>query len=227
MTAEYFQVRKLSKDGYRGECRECGVKFQKQYHLNNKKIIAERCKQYQKDNAEIIAEYQKKYHEQNFKIITEQRKHYYNVNSAVISEYQKQWRIENKEILSERKSKYGKENREQGRLRGQRYNAKKMQLEATLTLSQWKSIEMFFNNRCAYCGEEKPLAQEHFIPVNKGGEYTHNNILPSCKSCNCSKQDRDFFTWFKKQTFYSKAREQKILKYLSYKNGIQQLALSL
>jgi 5-methylcytosine-specific restriction endonuclease McrA len=84
-----------------------------------------------------------------------------------------------------------------------------------------------FDNKCAYCGKEKPLAQDHFVPLSKGGEYTNNNIICSCKSCNSSKSDKDFFEWYPEQLFYSKEREAKILKYLNYdkKTQTQQLAL--
>ena len=94
-----------------------------------------------------------------------------------------------------------------------------------MTLKQWNYIKGKFNNKCAYCGEEKLLEQEHFIPVNKGGEYTSNNIIPACKHCNSSKQDSNFFEWYPKQDFYSKEREEFILNHLGYKEDKQQLKI--
>jgi len=103
--------------------------------------------------------------------------------------------------------------------------ARQKELEATLTTEQWEQIKLYFNNKCAYCGKNKTLEQDHFLALHHGGEYTHNNIIPSCESCNKSKREKDFFIWYPKQRFYSKEREQKILKFLHYKNGIQQLSL--
>lgn len=58
------------------------------------------------------------------------------------------------------------------------------------------------------------LTQDHFLPLSKGGEYTVNNIIPACKNCNCSKQDKDFSEWYSKQEFYRKERELKILEHV-------------
>jgi len=96
----------------------------------------------------------------------------------------------------------------------------------TLTAEEWDKCKKSFNNKCAYCGKELPLAQEHFIALSVGGEFTLNNILPACQSCNSSKNKKDFFDWYRGYKYYSKAREAKILKYLHYKDKrYQQLAL--
>jgi 5-methylcytosine-specific restriction endonuclease McrA len=100
-----------------------------------------------------------------------------------------------------------------------------LKLPYTLTEEQWEEIKNYFDNRCAYCGKEKPLQQEHFIPVSKGGEYTHNNIIPACGDCNFKKLNHDFFEWYPKQKSYSELRERKILNYLGYTGKTQQLRL--
>jgi len=108
----------------------------------------------------------------------------------------------------------------------QRRLAIKKQLLSNLTPEQWITVKEKFKGVCCYCGEEKPLTIEHFIPVKNSGELTINNVLPSCLSCNSSKGAKQFFEWYPKQAFYSKKREQKILKYLNYKNEIQQFSLA-
>ena len=107
----------------------------------------------------------------------------------------------------------------------QKRRAAKKQLSNSLTTKQWNKIKEHFDNKCAYCGKELPLAQEHFIPLSDGGEYTHNNIIPACKSCNSSKKNKSFFDWYPKYKRYSKKREKNILKFLGYKNEVQQLKL--
>ncbi|RPI95510.1 MAG: HNH endonuclease [Chloroflexi bacterium] len=72
----------------------------------------------------------------------------------------------------------------------QRYAAKKNGLPSSLTAKEWKQILIDFDSRCAYCGSDKRLIQEHFIPVSKGGEYTKRNIVPACCSCNNKKRNK-------------------------------------
>jgi 5-methylcytosine-specific restriction endonuclease McrA len=98
-------------------------------------------------------------------------------------------------------------------------------LPHTLTDAEWEEIKRHFGHKCAYCGKKRPLQREHFIPLSKGGEYTHNNIIPACAECNWSKLDRDFNEWYPAQPFYSEARERRILRYLNYDGNMQQLRL--
>lgn len=98
--------------------------------------------------------------------------------------------------------------------------------ELILTIKQWEECEKAFVYKCAYCGKKRKLTQDHFIPLSKGGEYSLNNIVPVCLSCNSSKLDNDFFEWYPKQPFYSELRERRILKYLNYNKKLyQQLSI--
>jgi len=156
---------------------------------------------------------------------TKERKKYYENNAEALSEKKKIYNEKNKKHNSERSKEYSKTNHENAIFCKQRRRAKERELIRTLTISQWRSIKIHFNNKCAYCGQEKPLAQEHFIALSKGGEYTNNNIIPSCKICNSSKGNREFGTWYIKQKFYSKIREKNILNFLGYEKGNQQLKI--
>ena len=131
---------------------------------------------------------------------------------------------ENEKTRKESK-KYRTSHKEYFKIAREKYTAKKKTLPASLTVKQWKQIKQSFDNKCAYCGRELPLTKDHFIPVTKNGEYTLNNIVPACRSCNVSKHNKDFFQWYPVQNFYSKDREKKILKYLGYKNNEQQLKI--
>ena len=67
LSSEYWHRRKSSKDGYKGQCKECVKEYGKQYRKDNAEEIAEYSKQYDKqyraDNAEELAEYRKKYYQ--------------------------------------------------------------------------------------------------------------------------------------------------------------------
>lgn len=64
-------------------------------------------------------------------------------------------------------------------------------MPATLTESEWHGILEYFGHACAYClRTDRPLTQEHVIPVSRGGGYTADNIVPACGPCNSCKRDR-------------------------------------
>jgi len=101
--------------------------------------------------------------------------------------------------------------------------AKKIKTISDYHVSEWRYCVDFFDYKCAYCGitqkehlktYNEQLHQDHFIPLSKYGNYTKDNIIPACKTCNCSKNDKDFFEWYPEQEFYNKTREVKILNYL-------------
>jgi len=229
-----FSKRKTSKDGFRGTCRTCEKENFYKYREENKEKELKRVKKWKDENIEHV----KKYVEEN----KARRKLYfvqYNIehrkqlaeyrikNIEIKTEYLLKYYVDNKESILKSVNNYRIKNKGKCNILHQRYEARKRKLPCTLTFVQWESIKTHFNNRCAYCGEKLPLAQEHFMPVVKGGEYTHNNIIPSCQSCNSSKGTKDFFTWYPKYKYYSKKREKYILEFLHYKNEIQQLTLTI
>jgi hypothetical protein len=159
------------------------------------------------------------------------RKEWYNNNKEHVLEYAAKYRktyyITNKESISKRTKIYKANNKEKLRNDSRKRRNLKRNVACEYSETEWMQCCKYFNNKCAYCGKEEKLTQDHFIALNKGGEYTKNNIVPACLSCNSSKCHRDFFVWYPKQPFYSKKREQKILKYLNYdpKTKYQQIAL--
>jgi len=198
---------------------------QRKYYKDNKESIAEYKKIYQEDNKEKLSQYKRIYRKVNKAKISELNKAYYKENKGKVAERAKIHYGKNKDKITEYKRIWGRDNPDKRRASRQRRRANKMNLESTLTLEQWEYIKTMFNNKCAYCGQEKPLAQEHFLALSKGGEYTHNNIIPSCISCNSSKGTKSFFEWYPKHKHYAKKREKLILDYLGYHNDNQQLSI--
>jgi len=192
---------KLSRtyDGYHPNCKICLNQHRKQYREKNKEYFVNVSRQYRKDNGPSINAGRRRQYIKNRDRITSERRKKYKTDED--------YRI--KDIINSQNRRVHKKN-----------------TSSTLTISQWQVITEYFKNKCAYCGQVKPLEQEHFIPLSKKGEYTHNNIIAACKSCNCSKRDKDFFEWYPKQKFYSPKREKAILNFLGYsKQGTQQPAL--
>jgi 5-methylcytosine-specific restriction endonuclease McrA len=112
------------------------------------------------------------------------------------------------------------------KINNQKRRSRESEAPNTLTREEWLKCLFHFNHECCYCGNKKKrITHEHFIPLSKGGEYSKLNVLPVCSSCNSSKRDKDFLDWYQQQEFYSEKREKKILKYLGYNQGEQQMAL--
>jgi len=204
-TNEYFYKSKYYTDGLSTTCKICATEYRQQYNAEHKEQNIERAKLYRQAHREQHRLYNYEYY----------KKH-------PMSEEKK------RELYKRRKAYvkiYDQTHKEEMRIRNQKRRAKKKQLPSSLTKKQWLEIKERFDNKCCYCGEEKTLTQDHFIPFVNGGEYTLNNILPACAWCNYSKGGRDFFDWYPKQEFYDKKREKALLKFLGYKGRIQQLAL--
>lgn len=224
-----FYKDKDAPDGYQRRCIEC----KQQYAKETAEHRQEYNKKYREEHKEEIAKKAQEYRDNH----KEEKKQYRLEHKEEIAKYNKKYRIEHKEYFvqwkkahsaeywqrykdrhREQKSNWWKNNKEKSKIYSQKRRAKAKKLESTLTCEQWETIKNCFNNKCAYCGKELPLAQEHFIPVTKAGNYTLNNIIPACKSCNSSKSNKDFFEWYPKHRHYSKKREKAILSFLGYAN---------
>ena len=185
----------------------------KQNYIENREVVIERSKEYSRNNMGKRIKYSKKYYENNKEKHADRVKRYTLINIEKITERRRQWKKNNKDKVN---------------ISTQRRYAKKHGLSYDFDIIAWESCKKHFGYNCCYCGKPGKLTQEHFIPLSKDGEYTINNIVPACKSCNSKKHNKDFFKWYSEQSFYNKKREQKILKYLNYdpKTKTQQLALT-
>lgn len=123
----------------------------------------------------------------------------------------RKWRQENPEKDKESSAKFRRNNREK-RSRQQsvytknnpdkvshlRHRRRDRISQAPSEFIPQKELDVlfsYFDNRCAYCFDMKPLTLDHIIPVARGGGYTLNNIAPCCKSCNSSKGSKELSDW--------------------------------
>lgn len=204
-------------------CRQCHRAEAKQRFRENRQEILDKERQRRKENPEPYREYDKK------RRLDPQRRQY-NI------EYSKKYHIENKAKANARSKRYAQEHpevmrrsvknwttknpgkaREIRRAAQQRRKARKAGLVSSFTKHHWELCLRWWGGRCAVCGRPAgfwhTLAQDHWIPVKRGGNYTPDNILPLCHGvggCNNSKESRDPVEWLVKR--FGERKAKKILK---------------
>jgi len=113
-------------------------------------------------------------------------------NRRCAAERGKRWRCLNPSLYAATKKRYRSSDKgktTECQLDHKRRNAKALS-DSPLTNQEWEKILDKSRSRCFYCGEKRPLTIDHVIPLSKGGLHTASNIVPACKSCNSSKQDK-------------------------------------
>jgi len=213
------------QSNYSKENKESVDIYKKEYYEINKDVLVEKSRIHYENNKVEISEKGVIYRKNNKVSIAIRRRKIRDINKEDINKQKRKYYELNKEQVNKSVKKYRESHKAQYNIAGQRYRAKKKLLLNTLTFEQWENIKIYFNNRCAYCNKKLPLAQDHFIPLSKDGEYTNNNIIPSCKSCNSSKNNKLFREWYPEYKYFNKKREKNILEFLGYDNEIQQLKI--
>lgn len=70
-----------------------------------------------------------------------------------------------------------------------------------LSSEQWQLVLDFFNGKCAYCGSSDRIEMDHFFPLSRGGLAIMGNVVPACKSCNSSKNNKPPHEWLSHSDF--------------------------
>lgn len=108
----------------------------------------------------------------------------------------------NPDLVKQKKRAWQLKHADTIRVIQQRRRSLEHNLPSTFTTADWEQCLSYFNYRCAVCDRPQglwhKLAQDHWIPVSKGGSYTPNNIVPLCHGadgCNNSKCNNDPHKW--------------------------------
>lgn len=81
-----------------------------------------------------------------------------------------------------------------GRNAAHRRRARQYAAEGGHTEREWLDLLVAYEGRCAYCPDLADT-RDHVIPVARGGSNSIDNIVPACKSCNCSKGTKLLHEW--------------------------------
>ena len=133
---------------------------------------------------ERVAARQREYRKNNRDHLSARQREYRKNNREACAAYMRRWRAANPEKA--RAIGVNKDHRRRAAFSG---------VVRDFTVAQWEEMKAAHEYRCAYCHEEKPLTQDHIVPIAKGGAHTRDNVAPACRSCNSSKRNHDLLPW--------------------------------
>tara|TARA_Y100000004_G_scaffold73744_1_gene82844 strand:- start:444 stop:1169 length:726 start_codon:yes stop_codon:yes gene_type:complete len=209
LTEYYVRANKVD-----AQCKVCILAKNTVWREANRELKQKRNREWWAENREEIAERRRKaYHANPEHYRRVKREHRAN-NPEKYKEYNRQYRLRNPEKLkaknaeyyqankerhAERNREYLKNNPEQLRATNNRAKAKRRSAETdnhTLAeLHEYWRANGIDPKRCTYCNawhtkwanNWKTAVGDHVIPLAKGGKDVLENLMPCCRSCNCSK----------------------------------------
>lgn len=71
--------------------------------------------------------------------------------------------------------------------------------DRSFTKKDIDEVRKYFENKglpgCVYCGSSDLKRWDHLVPASGGGDTVKGNLVPSCSSCDDSKQNKNYKTW--------------------------------
>lgn len=236
---------------YRTEHKDELSQKEKEWRENNKEHKSEVSKEYYQKNKDKIASRQKEYNSTHKEEISANKKMYRENNKEQILLKEKQYRESHKEEIKEKQKiyylldrsnrlvysrKYYKEHTEEirnyrsseaGRAADKRAKYKRrMMIEGnggTFSQQDVSNLLDFFDNKCAYTGEQlvSNYHLDHIVALIKGGTNYIWNIVPSNPSSNISKGANNMEEWYRRQSYFSEERLLKIYKWIDLQKEIK------
>lgn len=143
-------------------------------------------------------------------------KAWYAANREHCAARSKMYYQNNKKIIDKKQNLWKQRNIDKVRAIARRHSARRRARQKPLvpvTRLCVSLLRLNWQNRCAYCGKQKALTDDHVLPVVLGGLDELGNLVPACGSCNSSKQHKPVESWYRAQTFFTKARWRKIQRH--------------
>lgn len=192
-----FVKDKSKSDGLYSSCKSCVSQCQKKEREQFPEYVKSRAKKFRDANIDRINSTRREQYSKNPEKAKQRSRDYRNKNIDIV-------RIKDRDKYQKKKEHYKKVHRQYYINNaqivyaiGHRYRARKRNLPAIYSASDWKSICEYFDNKCAVCGNKRTLHADHWIPLASlecPGTVVWN-IVPLCKSCNCSKKSSNALTW--------------------------------
>lgn len=224
-TTEYFYFDKKKRDKLTCWCKVCSKAYNAanrdrkkaynaKYHAANRDRAKVRDAEHYAKNRDRIRVRAGKYYATNRDRIKAHVAEYYAQNRDKAKARVAEWQAKNPDKVHAYHTKWLANNPEKRRISYHRYYARKRALVASFSAAEWQRCLEYFGHCCVYCGRPRglwhTLAQDHYIPLSRGGTYTADNIVPACHGdggCNNRKCDRDAHEWLVGEFGARKARQ--------------------
>ena len=187
-----FSIKKSTKDGYYGFCKQCKAEKDKEYRIVNKAKLKDKQAAKYKDNKEAILEKRRKRYQEATPEMVEKRK-----------EVKRKYTQNAPEEVKQRKKEYDKKYfaSEAGKITTMKSvhkrRAQKVSSEdGTVTSQALDKLKEEQDYKCKYCGSALDFSAkgqvhlDHIIPLSKGGAHSITNVVWSCASCNLKKSNK-------------------------------------
>lgn len=91
-----------------------------------------------------------------------------------------------------------------------------------LSDEQWSALVKAWGG-CAYCRvSDKPLQRDCVLAISRGGRYTFDNVVPTCRSCNTSKSNHEVTGWLRRKRLDERAF---LLRHLEIRTALERRLL--
>lgn len=205
---------------YRAEHPDKIRESRKKYYEENREKVLEKYRQYYHENHEKEIERMRLYREEHRETKRTMDLRHYHEQTQEEREHRRalkrEWQAKNKDKVRQQMQRWREENPARNAATRHRWRARRRGLADTLTGAEWQAALEYFGGRCAYCGGDGALSQDHYVPLSDPdcpGTVSWNT-LPACLSCNSSKKNLPPAQWLRRK-FGSRAAdiEQRIHDY--------------
>lgn len=56
-------------------------------------------------------------------------------------------------------------------------------------------LKRLYASSCFYCGSTDRIEADHVMPLSRGGKHSMSNLIPACRGCNASKNNKTVMEW--------------------------------
>lgn len=191
-----FNKDKSKRDGLCSRCRECNKARAAQWYLENKEsALAQRKERFQ-NKRDIELEQMRRWREANAerKKIADEAWRAANTDRNRATKLA--WQRANKAKVAEINERHRRLYPEGVANRSHRRRARKNAVSVhVVTVADIRRLRARFGGLCAYCEAAPGSTLDHVVPLARGGSHSLGNLVPACKSCNCSKGEKFLFEW--------------------------------
>lgn len=210
--ATCFGKNKAEKDGLRSQCKECAAIKSRERYLRNPQRQIDAVAVWQKANPDKVRENAKRTYYNNYESRRIRAKAAYEANKCDINETARQRykddpqycekarlaSLKHYQANAEKRVAYQKrykaENPENTLIWSNNRRSRKKNAAGECSTQDWADRLEEFGYSCAYClkpeSEVGKMTVDHMTPLSRGGSNDVDNLVPCCRSCNSSKNDK-------------------------------------